>query len=144
MMLPPSGSSKHTPTNLAEINVTPLVDVMLVLLIVFMVSAPLMQQGVKVDIPQANTGAMEEGPDQIVVSISKKKEIKIDSQDIEKGTLVEKLSAIAKAKPDIQVVVKADQNLAYRVIAQLIAQIKKANVSRVGLATQPGNSKVDF
>ena len=63
-----NGSSSSVPTALAEINVTPLVDVMLVLLIIFMISAPMMQQGVQVDLPKANPGALNEVPDQIVLT----------------------------------------------------------------------------
>jgi biopolymer transport protein ExbD len=62
--------SKSTPTTLAEINVTPFVDVMLVLLIIFMVSAPLMKQGAQIDLPKANTGTLDQAPDQIFLSVS--------------------------------------------------------------------------
>ena len=75
-------SSSRTPTTLAEINVTPLVDVMLVLLIVFMVSAPLMQQGVQIDLPKANAGSMNETPEQIVLTINKAKQITMNDKAI--------------------------------------------------------------
>ena len=71
---------------LAEINVTPLVDVMLVLLIIFMISAPMMQQGIQVDLPKANPGALNEVPDQIVLLVNKSRQISINGNAIETGT----------------------------------------------------------
>src|SRR3954452_15584214 len=94
-----SSSSRGTMTTLSEINVTPLVDVMLVLLIVFMISAPLMQQGVQVNLPKANAGTLNEVPDQILLSVDKEYRISIADHAIPKGTLQKKLEAIAAAKP---------------------------------------------
>src|SRR6478752_1001230 len=95
------GGSRSVPTTLAEINVTPLVDVMLVLLIVFMISAPLMQQGIQVDLPKANAGNMDEAPEQLVLTVSKSRQISIGDHAIQTGTLFGKLEAIAAAKPRI-------------------------------------------
>src|SRR4051794_30107304 len=88
-----SGSSfgkRSVPTSLAEINVTPLVDVMLVLLIVFMISAPLMQQGIQVDLPKANTGNINEMPNQIILVLDKNRRISIAEHVIQGGTLAKK------------------------------------------------------
>src|SRR5438045_1873921 len=93
-------SGSRVPTTLAEINVTPLVDVMLVLLIVFMVSAPMMQQGVHVDLPKANAGTLDSVPDQLVLVVSRSREIKINGNAVEAGTLNRKLAAVANVKPD--------------------------------------------
>ena len=125
---------------LAEINVTPLVDVMLVLLIVFMISAPLMQQGMKIDLPKANTGSISETPQQLKVSISRSKQISIEEHVVPNGDFLKKLEAIKVAKPDVEVAIQADQNLAYGFVAQVIAEIKKAGIQRVGLITHPENS----
>jgi biopolymer transport protein TolR len=128
------------PTTLAEINVTPLVDVMLVLLIVFMISAPLMQQGIKVDLPKANVGTLNEVPDQLILVLDRSHQISIADHVIQSGTLLKKLEAIAEAKPGIEVAIQADKSLNYGFIAQVMAEVKKAGISRVGLVTHPEDS----
>src|SRR3954465_2438052 len=91
-----SGRGRQTPTTLAEINVTPLVDVMLVLLIVFMISAPLMQQGVQVDLPKANAGSLSEAPKQVTLVLTKSRQILIGDAQVPPGTLREKLAGLAE------------------------------------------------
>lgn len=131
----------NTPTTLAEINVTPLVDVMLVLLIVFMISAPLMQQGVQVNLPKAKAESLNEAPEQIVLTVEKNHSIRLNGSFIPRGTLGEKLAAIAEAKPDIQVYIRADAELSYGYIARVMAEVKRSKINRVGLVTEPGDSK---
>lgn len=128
------------PSTLAEINVTPLVDVMLVLLIVFMVSAPLTQQGAQVDLPKANTGSLSEAPDQLVLVVSRNRTISINKQPIATGTLRARLAAIAQAKPNVQVFIQADQAIPYGFVAQVMAEAKQAHINRVGLVTDPGDT----
>lgn len=138
-----SQSSSHrgsTPTTLAEINVTPLVDVMLVLLVVFMISAPMMQQGVQIDLPKATAGSLNEAPDKIVLSVSKSRKITMNDKEIPTGTLRQRLQAIAAVKPDVQVFIHADQSLNYGYIAQVMAEVKQAKIHRVGLVTDPGET----
>ena len=137
--LPSGGFSRSIPSSLAEINVTPLVDVMLVLLIIFMVSAPLMQQGIQVDLPKASAGSLNEVPDQLILTLDRSKQILIANQTIARGTLLKKLEAIVQAKPQIEVVIHADQTLPYGFIAQVMAEVKRAGISRVGLATDQGD-----
>jgi biopolymer transport protein TolR len=134
-----SGLSRSIPTSLAEINVTPLVDVMLVLLIIFMVSAPLMQQGIQVDLPKASAGNLNEVPDQLILTLDRSRQISLGEQSIRAGTLLKKLEAIVSAKPNIEVVIHADQNLPYGFIAQVMAEVKRAGIARVGLATDEGD-----
>lgn len=134
----PSRNSQMTHTSLAEINVTPFVDIMLVLLIVFMVSAPLMQQGVQVDLPQAESSALNETPKQLLLSVDRRKQISLNGKKIEKGTLRKRLLAIAAVQPKTEVFVQADRRVPYGYIAQVIAEVKQAKLSRVGLVTQPG------
>jgi biopolymer transport protein TolR len=131
---------RSVPTTLAEINVTPLVDVMLVLLIVFMVSAPMMQQGVHVDLPRANAGSLDEVPDQLVLVVNKNRQILINNNVIESGMLRPKLEAVASVKPNVQVFIQADQSVPYGYIASVMAEVKKSKISRVGLVTEPGES----
>ena len=132
-------SSRSIPTTLAEINVTPLVDVMLVLLIVFMVSAPLMQQGVQVDLPKANAGTLNEVPDQLILVVNKDRKVTVNGNPVPNGNLRSMLEAISSAKPDVEVVIQADQTVPYGFIAQVMAEVKKAKVNRVGLVTDPGD-----
>jgi len=139
-----SSGKLQTPQTLAEINVTPLVDVMLVLLIIFMISAPLMQQGTQVDLPKANTGSLSEAQEPIVLVVNHKQEIQMNGSKLQKGQLFKKLSAIAKAKPDVQVFIQADQKIEYGFIAQLIAEVKRSKINRVGLVTQPGETNSKF
>ena len=126
-------------TSLAEINVTPLVDVMLVLLIVFMVSAPLLQQGVEVNLPKADAGSLSQSEDPIVLAIQSNSNIKLDEKNYSLASLGEKLAALAMAKPNLQILVQADQSVNYGVVAKVMAEVKKAKIHRVGLVTAPEN-----
>lgn len=136
---PAGGRGRTTQTALSEINVTPLVDVMLVLLIVFMVSAPLMQQGVQVDLPKANAGSMAEVPDQVVLVVTKNRQVQINGNTIAAGTLRARLEAIAQAKNNVEVLIQGDQSVAYGFIAQVMAEVKRAGINRVGLMTEPAD-----
>lgn len=136
-----SSAASSVPSTLAEINVTPLVDVMLVLLIVFMISAPMMQQGVQVDLPKANAGALNEIPDQLVLVVNKSKEIRINDNVVPSGTLFQKLEAIASVKPNVQIYIQADQGIAYGYIAEVMAEVKRAKINHVGLVTMPGKNE---
>lgn len=133
-----SGSGgRTTQVTLSEINVTPFVDVMLVLLIVFMVSAPLMQQGVQVDLPKANTGSLDETPEKLLIVVDKNQRISMNGKNLESGALLARLKAVAAVRPDVQVYVQADRSIPYGFIAQVIAEVKKAEITRVGLVTEP-------
>jgi biopolymer transport protein TolR len=138
---PGGAASRSTPTTLAEINVTPLVDVMLVLLIVFMVSAPLMQQGVQVDLPKANAGSLSESPQQVTLAVAKNKQILMNGTALPEGTLRTRLEALVAARPDLAVVIQADQGVPYGFVAQVMAEVKRARIQRVGLATDPADPK---
>ncbi len=124
-------------TTLSEINVTPLVDVMLVLLIVFMISAPMMQQGVQVDLPKANAGTLSEVPEQIILVVTKDKQILMNGKSIPFNTLRTRLETISAAKPDIEVLLQGDQSASYGFVAQVMAEVKQARIHRVGLVTVP-------
>jgi len=113
------------------------VDVMLVLLIVFMVSAPLMTQGVQVDLPKTTAQTLNESREPLVLSINKNRQIQINEKTIETGSLRGRLEAIAAARPDVEVFIHADQSLPYGLIAQVMAEVKRAKIHRVGLVTDP-------
>ena len=136
MAMKTSSASSGIPMALAEINVTPLVDVMLVLLIVFMISAPLMQQGVQVDLPKANAGSLNQVPDQLTLVVNKAQQISINGTAIPAGNLRNRLEAISAVKPDVEVFIQADHTIPYGYIAQVMAEVKKAKINRVGLVTE--------
>ena len=132
---------QSTQTALSEINVTPLVDVMLVLLIVFMISAPMMQQGVQVELPKANAGSLNESAEPLVLVVHADRSISINGNKIPLTNLRTKLTAIAVAKPNVDVLVQADQSIPYGMIAKIIAEVKQSKITRVGLVTEPDGTK---
>lgn len=137
MAMNPNKTPKMGRTSLAEINVTPLVDVMLVLLIVFMVSAPLMQQGVEVNLPKANGSPIQQSEEPVVISIQKDKSIIYNHKTYNPQTLSVKLTALAASKPNTQILVQADEQVDYGVVAKVMSALKRAKFTRVGLVTEP-------
>ena len=139
-MNPNKSSSPHSRggrTSLSEINVTPLVDVMLVLLIIFMVSAPLMQQGVEVNLPKADAGSLSQTENPLVISIKKDQTIVFADVNYSLHSLAIKLASLATSKPNSQILVQADEAVNYGVVAKVMAELKKARFTRVGLVTDP-------
>ncbi len=122
---------------MGEINVTPLVDVMLVLLIIFMVTAPLLTQGVNVDLPKAASPAMRKNIEPLVVSIRKDGEIYLQKHAIKLEQLAPRISAIRKRKPTLQVFIRGDTNTPYGRVARVMSVLAKANIREVGLVTEP-------
>lgn len=135
-----TGSGK---VSLSEINVTPMVDVMLVLLIVFMVSAPLMQQGIEVNLPKADAGALPQTDEPVVLSIASNQAVSMDGKNYSLKELAGKLSALSVGKPSVQVLVQADQAVSYGVVAKVMSLIKAAKINRVGLVTAPANGETE-
>ena len=121
----------------AEINVTPLVDVMLVLLIIFMVTAPMMTQGVDVQLPETTTAPLPQKEDPITVSITKKGEIYLNRIKSDRGLLRQQLTKMAGANPDRPIFLKADQRVAYGLVVEVMADIKKSGFDKLGMVTQP-------
>ncbi len=125
---------------MADINVTPLVDVMLVLLIIFMVTAPMMNEntGVKVDLPTSEAPPLDPAEEQLVLSIDKTGHVFIGDKPFTLEELPGKLEGIAKASPDLPVFLRADGEVPYRQVAALLGVAKKAGMPRVGLVFEPG------
>jgi biopolymer transport protein TolR len=122
---------------LAEINVTPLVDVMLVLLIMFMVTAPLLQQGIEVEVPQTKGGGVEIQEEPLRLIVTANKRISIAKSAISLEALGPKLSAILKEKKNKQVFIEADHRVDYGFVAQIMSEVKIAGATSLGLITQP-------
>jgi biopolymer transport protein TolR len=131
-------SSSRDSTTISQINVTPLVDVMLVLLVIFMVTAPIIQQGVQVNLPQAKAAAIPGTEELLVVSIAKNGNIYLNDNVMTLDELGAKMRAIRTNLADKQVYVRADQDVRYGLVMQTIAELKQAGVDRVGMVTRPG------
>jgi len=121
---------------LSEINITPLVDVMLVLLIMFMVTAPLLQQGIEVEVPQTKGGGFEIQDDPLRLVVTKNKKIFIAKVPISLEALGPKLSAILKEKKNKQVFIEADHRVDYGFVAQIMSEVKIAGATSLGHITQ--------
>jgi biopolymer transport protein TolR len=126
--------------SIADINVTPLVDVMLVLLIIFMVTAPILQQGVSIDLPKVTSGPLTGQDEQLVVNIAKTGQVYLNDTPYTLPDLTEKLRAVAAARRDqpLQpIYVRADQAVPYGQVMRAMAAVRQAGVVRVGLVTEP-------
>jgi biopolymer transport protein TolR len=122
-------------TPMSEINVTPFVDVMLVLLIVFMVTAPLLTVGVPVELPQTQASAINEESEPLVVTVNREGTIYIQEQEVAFENLVTRLNAITDAKPDTRIFVRGDREIAYGRIMQVMGRLNGAGFERVALIT---------
>ena len=124
---------------LSEINVTPFVDVMLVLLIIFMVTAPMMVQGVEIELPNADAPPMvvDDQRDQLVLSIDASGAVFIGENPAEWERLDAQLKAIHERNPDAQVFVRADGSIRYDKVLELMHKAKAAGIGKVGLVTEP-------
>jgi biopolymer transport protein TolR len=126
---------------MSQINVTPLVDVMMVLLVIFMVTAPMMQQGVQVNLPKADTKALAPKEDTLIVSVEKSGRTSINGSEIQGAQLKEKLSSMLAGRAKREVFLKADSAVPYGEVVRVMAQIKGAGVERLGMVTESPERK---
>jgi len=123
---------------LSEINVTPFVDVMLVLLIIFMVTAPMMVHGVKVETPETSHEQMDVEPQALIVSVDEKRQVFINAYQLAPEDLAESLPEIIDINTVKEVYLKADKALSYGFVMFIMAQIRDAGVEKIGMVTEPG------
>lgn len=122
---------------MSEINVTPFVDVMLVLLIIFMVSAPMMVEGVDVNLPRASAAPLKTEDENLVISIQKDNKVYLNDQVIDIGFLTEKLQKILENVEKRDVYLKADKDIAYGTVVDVMSKVKSAGVTSLGMITLP-------
>jgi len=124
---------------MSDINVTPFVDVMLVLLIIFMVTAPMMMQGVDVSLPEATAEPLESEKEHLIITIDTKNQVFINDFQVSVDGLGEKLKKILEGRSDREVFLKADKDISYGTVVQVMAEIKGAGVEKLGMVTVPAD-----
>jgi biopolymer transport protein TolR len=122
---------------MSDINVTPLVDVMLVLLIIFMVTAPMMMQGVEVNLPQTTTKNIKTREDPLILTVNKKREIYLEDHRMGLEDLEKRLKSIFKYRSVKEVLLRADKEIPYGFVMKVIAGIKRAGIDKLGMITEP-------
>ena len=142
----PSGSRRHGHRRgpMAEINVTPLVDVMLVLLIIFMVTAPLLVAGVPIDLPESRAGALEQQAEPVQVALDASGAITIDDAPVAEAALPTKLAAIAAQPAPAEgrrIYLRADRTLDYGRVARVLGELNRAGLNRVALVSVGGDQE---
>jgi biopolymer transport protein TolR len=130
-------SSGNNRQLMSEINVTPLVDVMLVLLIIFMVAAPMMTQGVDVNLPKTESKNIKTSDEPLMLTVNSKKEIFLESHRIPLESLEIKIKKIFENKRNKEVLLRADKDIPYGFVINVIASVKKAGIEKLGMVTEP-------
>jgi biopolymer transport protein TolR len=125
----------------AEINVTPMVDVMLVLLIIFMVTAPMMTQGLEVDLPETTSKALRQQEEPLLISLNKDGKLKLRNVSVSLEYLREQLNAMSAEDKKRPIYLRADKQVPYGDVVVLMADIKKAGFEKLGMITRPEDKK---
>ena len=122
---------------MSEINVTPFVDVMLVLLIIFMVTAPMMIEGVAVNLPQTTAKSVKTSEDPLILTVTKEGGIFLERTEIKPEELESKLRSILKYRENNEILLKADKDVLHGFVVQVMASMKRAGVDKLGIVTEP-------
>ncbi len=122
---------------MSQINVTPFVDVMLVLLIIFMVTAPMMIQGVDVSLPQATSEPLQTETENLLITIDKNNHVYINDYRVTLDFLQEKLQKILEGRENRSVYLRADKEISYGMVVRVMSEIKNAGVEKLGMVTEP-------
>jgi biopolymer transport protein TolR len=135
------GGSRGRRGLVADINVTPLVDVMLVLLIIFMVTAPMMTQGLEVNLPTTTTKSLQQQERPLMVSITRDSEVYLGKIKVDLSLLGQQLSRLPEEKKKEPIYLRADQAVPYGMVVRTMAEIKRAGFDRLGMVTRPEEKK---
>ena len=135
------GFEQESGQPMAEINTTPLVDVMLVLLVIFMVTAPLFTHAVKIDLPQAQSQLNPDKPETIAVAIDAAGKIYWNDQPIEEAALFERFQRAANMNPQPELHLRADRDTRYQVLAGVMADAQRAGLRKIGFVTDPSEKR---
>jgi biopolymer transport protein ExbD len=130
-------NSDHRPPPLSEINVVPLVDVMLVLLVIFIITAPLLTHSVKVDLPKASSSPNITQPDHIEFALREDATFYWNGEPVTMDQLAPRFAATAKESPDIELHIRADKHVHYEHVARVMSIAAKAGLVRIGFVTDP-------
>ncbi len=126
---------------LAEINTTPLVDVMLVLLVIFMITAPLLTHSIKVDLPNARAEANQEKPDTVTLAIDGNGQFFWNDQPLDRAVLSERIQTAAQQQPQPILHIRADRDTRYQALAEVMAEASRTKLTRVGFVTDPSTAR---
>ncbi len=132
----PFSAGEHTQP-MSEINTTPLVDVMLVLLVIFIITAPLLTHAVKIDLPQATSQPIEDKPEIVSIAINDGGQLYWNDMPLVQEELKQKLLQIADLKPQPELQIRADKNTRYQVLAEVMAAAQNAGVTKLGFVSEP-------
>ena len=133
----PMSFGRNSKRFMSDINVTPLVDVMLVLLIIFMVAAPMMIQGVDVNLPKTTTKNIKTRDEPLMLTVNKKGELFIENHPVPLDGLEVKIKKIFQNRREKEVLLRADKDVSYGFVIDVIARVKKAGIDKLGMVTEP-------
>ncbi len=136
-----NGDGRHRYKPMAEINVTPMVDVMLVLLVIFMVAAPLLTVGVPVDLPQSKAPAITEPKEPLVITLNAEGKLFLQNSEVSDDELVPRLQAITKSNPDTDIYVRGDRAINYGRVMEVMGMVSAAGFNKVSLITEQQRDK---
>ena len=126
---------------MAEINMIPLIDVMLVLLVIFIITAPLLTHAVKIDLPKASSHALETRPDNVQLAIRETGQVYWNGERVEPAALDARLKEIARLEPQPEVHIRADRRTEYQRVAEVMSTVARAGVTRMGFITDPAEQR---